>query len=230
MSDPTPAQNARFIDAGGGTIAEMMSNQVQFFYDPTTGQANAIFNGKPYLSLGDKYVALDQNPDILQVDFSTKITHCYGQHVAPLVDPVTGADLTKVSVAGVMMLMKAAYDEEFNQRAAYIAAQLAAAEALAAVLNTINGAVVSPASNGTTCEISILATNGLTLSFQDASVPAEGSTITAWAWHFGSGPAISVAQSPTFTFPSAGQYDIWLAVTDSSGVTVRNSVTVTVSG
>lgn len=228
MSDPTPAQNARFIDAGGGTIAEMMSNQVQFFYDPTTGQANAIFNGKPYLSLGNKYVALDQNYDILQVDFSSKMTHCYGQHVAPLVDPVTGADLTQVSVAGVMMLMKAAYDEEFNQRAATIAEQLAVAQVVADVLNTINGAVVSPAADGTTCEITVAAINGLTVSLQDASVPVGTDTIVAWAWHFGAGPAVSIAQSPTFTFPAAGEYTVWLAITDSAGLTVRNSVNVTV--
>jgi hypothetical protein len=129
--NPSPTDNARFQDEGGGTVSEMMAHQVQFFYDPTTMQARSIFNGKPYLNISNVYRALDESNDILHVDFSDKLAKCYGQHLGTLTDPATGVDLTNVSVAGVMALMKAAYDEEFNLRAFVIASQIAAAEAAA---------------------------------------------------------------------------------------------------
>lgn len=228
MSDPTPAENARFVDIGGGTIAEMMSNQVQFFYDPTTGEARAHFNGRSYLPVGSKYIEIGSNTDLLQIQFNDP-TLCYGADDPTLADPVTGADLSKISVAGVMVLIKKAYDKEYNARASAIAAALAAAEQLATVMAAFNVAVASPAPDGTTADFTAGASNLRVVAFTDTSTTVQPNTITAWAWHFGDGGATSIEQNPVYTFSAPGEYTVQLAVTDSTGVVVRTSVIVQVT-
>lgn len=126
-----PATNSRFASLGGETYSELIATQVQLFYDPSTGAARTHFNGMPFLKVGEQLIPLSANNDILQVDFSDKMTKCYGPPEGMQFDPVTGFDLTQVSVAGVMLLLKNAYDVEHNAHAAEIAAQIAAAEAAA---------------------------------------------------------------------------------------------------
>lgn len=54
----------------------------------------------------------------------------------------------------------------------------------------------------------------LTINFQDAS----SSNTTAWNWRFpGGNPASSTEQNPTVTYPSAGQYDVRLDVSNPQG-------------
>jgi len=130
-----PSTNARFTDMGANTISEMMAPQIQFFYDPTTQQARAIFSGQPYLEIANNYHSLVAVFDALEVDFSNKMGTCYGAPLETLVDPVTGADLTKVSVAGIMMLVKTAYDQEYNARADAVTMKVAAASAAAMTAN-----------------------------------------------------------------------------------------------
>lgn len=112
-----PSTNARFTDMGGNTVSEMMSADIHFFYNPTSGAARATFLGQPYLNIANNYHALVSTFDTLEVDFTNKMTTCYGEVLGTLTDPVTGADLTKISVAGIMMLFKTAYDQEYNARA-----------------------------------------------------------------------------------------------------------------
>lgn len=122
--------NSRFKDLGNGLQSELISHQTQLFYNPTTQEARAIFNASPYLYLNNEYVALGTEVDLLRVDLAPMMTRCVGRPGD--LDPVTGVDLSVVSVAGQMLLMKRAYDLFHNERAAEIAAQLAAAEAAAA--------------------------------------------------------------------------------------------------
>lgn len=70
----------------------------------------------------------------------------------------------------------------------------------------------------------------LSCSFTDASQDNDG-TITSWSWNFG-GSGTSVLQDPSYTFASAGDYDVTLLVTDNEGATgsVTQTVTVTSSG
>ncbi len=155
----TISTTARFKDMGNGTMAELMADQVQFFYDPTTEQARAIFNGTSYLNFGTaaapNYHALGNNHDILPVDLSDKIGQCYGGGK----DPYTGADLTKISVAGIMMIFKYAYDHFVNQRADDIAAAIAVAEAAAAAARAANTVAMST-SFATTILSGLLAPTG----------------------------------------------------------------------
>jgi len=115
VADATPT-NARFIALGNGLVGEMLTHQIQLFYDPTTEEVRAIFNGYVYLFTGDQFRRVGDENDILHVELKDLM----GLTPVPpntLKDPVTGADLSKISVAGVVMIIKAAYDYFFNQRA-----------------------------------------------------------------------------------------------------------------
>lgn len=108
--------DARFIQLGDGLIGEMMTHQIQLFYDPTTEEVRAIFNGYVYLFTGNQFRRVGDENDILHVELKGMM----GMTPVPpgtLTDPVTGADLSKISVAGVVMIIKAAYSYFFNQRA-----------------------------------------------------------------------------------------------------------------
>lgn len=211
MSGTTPATNARFVDMGGGIVAEMMSDQAQFFYDPATGSARAIYNGLPYISINGVYHSLNTQFDVLHVDLDTEMTRCYGlEQGGALTDPVTGVDLTNISVAGIMTLMKLSYDSEFNTRAN----------------------AVPPVAAYT------VAVTGLSVTFTDTSAAPFLGTITAWAWDFGDGdttvvPAVpdstSTVQNPTFTFTKAGTYTVTLDITASNGKTATAIHQVTVA-
>lgn len=110
------ATNARFIPLGDGLVGEMMTHQIQFFYDPSTEEVRAIFNGYIYLWTGGQFRRVGDENDILHVELKDLM----GLTPVPpgtLVDPVTRQDLSKISVAGVILIIKAAYNYFFNQRA-----------------------------------------------------------------------------------------------------------------
>lgn len=109
MSNQSPSTNSRFIDMGGGNIAEMISTQVQLFYNPTTQACRAIFNGSPYMLMGDTYQRIGETPpEPLLQDVTNIMPLCLVP--AGIKDPVTGADLSQISLAGVMYIHKFAYD------------------------------------------------------------------------------------------------------------------------
>lgn len=213
MSGDTPATNARFKDEGGGMISELLSDQTQLFYDPPTGAARAIFNSLPFLNVGNTIRALNTSYDMLHVDFSTRMTTCYAANQpTPILDPVTGFDLANVSNAGVMTLVKLAFDAEINARA-----------------------MAGPPVAGYT----VAAGGGLTAAFTDTSTPPFRGVIESWAWNFGDGvpaagdtPAVptglSTDQNPVYTFPAGGTYNVQLEVTASNGVMAAITYAVTV--
>jgi len=117
-----PTTNPRFKLLPNGQYSEQLANQVQLFWDPVTQEGRAIFNSQPYLNLGGVYTGLQGVMDVLLIDFINRLGTCYGKG---LVDPVTGKPLDDVSVAGVSILMSAAFDIEFAERAAALAAAAA---------------------------------------------------------------------------------------------------------
>lgn len=123
----TEQVNSRFRDIGNGVVVEMISNQTQIFYDPTTQAARAIFNGQSYMLVNGKYIQVGTENDILHVDFGDKLADRPSKPGD--IDPITGADLSQISILGVMIIVKRAYDNYHNARAVAIAQRLAEEEA-----------------------------------------------------------------------------------------------------
>lgn len=113
-----PPPQARFY-ANGPLTAELLGTRITIDYDPVAGTARALFDGQLYLPVENgTYTKLADFADVLVLDFTSQVTRCYGAEAGVMTDPVTGADLTQVSVAGLMTLIKKAYDIEINARAA----------------------------------------------------------------------------------------------------------------
>lgn len=109
------SENARIRTLAPNILAEMIADQVHLFYDPATGGGYASFQAREVLYVEGVPQAPMGDFDILQVQLDAIATQCFG---AGLVDPVTGADLAQVSVGGLSVLIKAAYDQLYNARAA----------------------------------------------------------------------------------------------------------------
>jgi len=107
MANPT--NNSRFVDMGGGHIAEMIATQVQVFYNPTTQQCRAVFSGSPYILMGATFQRIGEAPAEPLVQDLTSIMPL---RLVPagIKDPVTGADLSQISLAGAVIYHKFAYD------------------------------------------------------------------------------------------------------------------------
>lgn len=110
-----PPLNSRFKDMGGGNIAESIAHQVQIFYNPTTQQARVVFNGAPYILMGDTYRRIGLEQEVLEQDLSSLL---HLRLIPPgVLDPVTGFDLSNVSLYGVHLIHKLAYDFFHNVQA-----------------------------------------------------------------------------------------------------------------
>ncbi|WP_303646813.1 GLUG motif-containing protein [Haloarchaeobius salinus] len=68
---------------------------------------------------------------------------------------------------------------------------------------------------------------GTTVTF-DASNSSDDDAIAAFEWAFGDGSANATGATPTHTYDDAGDYTVTLAVTDASGNTATETVTVAV--
>lgn len=228
MTDVTT--NARFTDLGNGMQSELIANQVQLFYDPTTGAARATFNGQQYLDIAGTYRALGPDNDMLQVDLGPRMLDCYGEGISSL----TGVDLSQICVADFMSVLKSAYDKFVQERAVKIAADMAAAEAaaaraaaLSAAIAAYNSSVPSPSADGTVVAFQSAAT-GLSVAFTDQSTDGTSQLIVAWSWIFGDGAGSSTEQNPTYEYKAPGTYTVSLVVTDASGTNVNTTATVVV--
>jgi hypothetical protein len=123
--------NARIRTIATGVTAEMIAEQTHLFYDPSTGGGYVSFQAREHLTVGANVQSPMGDYNILQVQLADIAPTCFG---AGLVDPVTGADLSRVSAAGQALLMKGTYDQLYNAKAAadaQAAADLAAAQAAA---------------------------------------------------------------------------------------------------
>jgi hypothetical protein len=116
MTDTT---NARIREIAPGVTAEMIAEQTHLFYDPLTGGGTISFQARESLFVNDAYQPLAGGYDVLQVTIPDIAARCFGSGA----DPVTGADLSQLSAAGIALIIKAAYDTLYNERAAAVAAQ-----------------------------------------------------------------------------------------------------------
>jgi hypothetical protein len=108
--------NARIRTIATGVTAEMIAEQTHIFYDPQTGGGSVSFQARESLYVDDAYQPLAGGFNILQADIADIATRTFC--AAGTLDPVTGVDLSGVSTAGMAMVIKAAYDILFNERAA----------------------------------------------------------------------------------------------------------------
>lgn len=112
--------NSLIKTLGNGVQVELISQQTQLFYDPTTQQARVIFNGVPCMLVASEhgpaqYVQVGDEIELLHVDLADK----FADQVAEPddVDPVTNASLANISVAGIALLLKRAYRLYYNHNA-----------------------------------------------------------------------------------------------------------------
>lgn len=106
--------NARIRAIAEGITAEMVAEQTHLFYNPQTGGGRISFQARESLFVNGSYQPLAGDYNILQVTVEEIADRCFGTGL----DPVTGADLSKVSAAGMALIIKSAYDRLYNERAA----------------------------------------------------------------------------------------------------------------
>lgn len=215
----TISKTARFTDLGAGMTSEMIGTNIQITYDPATQAASVNFTGKPYVQINGVYHSIGSNSQSVGANLSDKLAATYGSGT----DPVTGADLSKVSIAGLMVIIKAAYNEFCNERA-----DADALSALAVANTVLSQAQATPATNGTGAIFTSTA-SGLAATFTDMSAPAAGATIVSWSWIFGDGYGSSTLKDPTYTYQAAGTYTVTLVASDSTGAQTVKTGAVTVA-
>lgn len=108
--------NARIRILATGVSGEMIAEQTHLFYNQATGGGSVSFQGRESLFVNGAYQPLTGDYDILQADVADIATRKFASVGA--VDRVTGADLSKISTGGIMLIIKAAYDTLYNERAA----------------------------------------------------------------------------------------------------------------
>lgn len=122
------AVNSRYVNiapAGQFNYAELISTSTTLTYEPTSGTSRAIFHGKLHYKPADHYLPIG-NPngvqeDILTVELNDKRNLTVVPSQIAIMDPVTGADLRNISVAGMELLIKFAYDKFHNAQALELA-------------------------------------------------------------------------------------------------------------
>lgn len=108
MTDPV---NHRLKDLGNGLIAEYIAFNTEMLYNPTTEQASVVYNSRLYLPVNGAYIELGKNVERFHKQLDAQMTRTYEAGI----DPVTGTDLSTVSVAGLMMIIKKDHEETVNE-------------------------------------------------------------------------------------------------------------------
>lgn len=118
MTDPT--NNARIRTIAEGVTAEMIADQVVLSYDAANPTGGGIsFQAREFMFLAGSYQPFSGKFDTLHAAVSDIVTRCFLP--AGTLDPVTGADLGQVSVGGVGLIVKAAFDALYNEQAKAVA-------------------------------------------------------------------------------------------------------------
>ncbi|MGE7139659.1 hypothetical protein ACQKIE_18690 [Luteibacter sp. NPDC031894] len=100
----------RIEEVAPGITSEVIALQTTMLYDPNTGDAQIIFAGTPCLFNGSTYVGPGGGAYPISLTLSAIAQECFGEGL----DPITGADLSKVSVLGAVSLIKAAFAKSYD--------------------------------------------------------------------------------------------------------------------
>lgn len=102
--------NTRIRTIAEGVDAERIATETHIFYDPQTQGANIVFQGEEYLTANGEIIAKLEGRQALQVELQAIAAETFDAGT----DPVTGTDLSQVSVAGVANLIRAVFDRKHN--------------------------------------------------------------------------------------------------------------------
>lgn len=104
--------NTRIRTDALGNRIERIATETHIFYSPLDQSANIVFQGEEFLTDegGADVVAKLEGRQALSVQLATIAAKTYNAGG----DPVTGADLSQVSPAGIAQIIRAVYDVEHN--------------------------------------------------------------------------------------------------------------------
>lgn len=104
--------NTRIRTDALGNRVERIATETHIFYSPLDQSANIVFQGEEFLTDegGADVVAKLEGRQALSVQLAAIAAKTYNAGA----DPVTGADLSQVSPAGIAQIIRAVYDAEHN--------------------------------------------------------------------------------------------------------------------
>lgn len=200
----TSNSNARYTTLDNGATLVTLAPMIQLTYQPGGNPGIASFNCVEYMATGNTFFQAQSNPRAVIVELEDALETCYGSQNAVLTDPVTGADLTKVSVAGLLSIFQSGFDTECNVQALQKQLKLANTEANSVSFNyTANGNILSFTSNTGTANV------------------------VSWGWILGDG-MYSLDADPIHTYVMAGNVEVSFIATDASNTIFANTQTVVI--
>jgi hypothetical protein len=96
-----------------GVTSEVISLLTTLVYDPASKDVKIVFGGVPCLYANDQYIGPGGDPAPIAVSLSDIASRCLSTDT----DPVTQAELSNISAAGVVMIIKAAFAVLYDERA-----------------------------------------------------------------------------------------------------------------
>ncbi len=105
--------NTRIRTDALGNRIERIATETHVFYDPAhPGTAQIVFQGEEYLTdaTGNAIVAKIDGRQSLRIELADIAANTYDAGT----DPVTGANLSQISPAGIAQILRAVYDAEHN--------------------------------------------------------------------------------------------------------------------
>lgn len=200
----TSNSNARYTSLDNGATLVTLAPMVQLTYQPNGTPGIASFNCTEYMAAGNTFFQVQSNPRAVIVELEDSLATCYGSQNATLTDPMTGIDLTKVSVAGILSIFQSAFDTECNVQALQKQLKLANTEA-----NLVSFSYTA---------------NGNTLSFTSNT---RASNVVSWGWILGDG-MYSLDADPVHTYVTTGNVKVSFIATDASNNVFADTQTVAI--
>lgn len=105
--------NTRIRTDALGNRIERIATETHVFYNPAfPDTAQIVFQGEEYLTdaTGDTIVAKIEGRQSLRIELADIAAKTYDAGT----DPVTGANLSQISPAGIAQIIRAVYDAEHN--------------------------------------------------------------------------------------------------------------------
>lgn len=104
--------NTRIRTDALGNRIERIATETHIFYRPVDQSADIVFQGEEHLTSpdGETVVSKLEGRQALAASLGAIAANTYDAGI----DPVTGADLSQVSPAGIAQIIRAVYDVEHN--------------------------------------------------------------------------------------------------------------------